>query len=151
MGMSSSSGPRLRVTNRVDLDAYAGLEGLAEARVLELLQRAWELFDGPADALVEVVWMAQQEHCELHARFLDDPSPTDVMAFPYGDEDLFGEILVNIDMATEQAQQRHLPIQQEVELYVVHGALHLLGFDDHDDDTRSAMRAAESRVLAGDR
>lgn len=147
--MNEPTGPRLHLTARVEVNAYAGLETLDENRVLQLLQRAWELFDGPDNALIEVVWMAQPEHCELHARFLDDPSPTDVMAFPYGDEDLFGEILVNLDMAAEQAIELHLPIQGEVELYVVHGALHLLGFDDHDDDTRAAMRAAESRVLAG--
>mgnify|MGYP002639207539 CR=1 FL=1 len=147
--MIESIGPRLRLTARVESSDYPALESLDENRVLQLLQRAWQLFDGPHNALVEVVWMAQPEHCELHARFLDDPSPTDVMAFPYGDEDLFGEILVNLDMAAEQAGERHLPIQGEVELYVVHGALHLLGFDDHDDDTRAAMRTAESRVLQG--
>jgi rRNA maturation RNase YbeY len=147
--MTNATGPRLRLTARAESSAYAGLEMLNEHRVLQLLQRAWELFGGPDNALVEVVWMAQPEHSELHGRVLDDPSPTDVMAFPYGDEDLFGEILVNLDMAAEQANERHLPIQGEVELYVVHGALHLLGFEDHDDDTRAAMRAAESRVLAG--
>ena len=147
MAMNSALGPQLRLTARAELSAYVGLENLTEARVLELLQRAWSLFDGPESALIEVVWMAQAEHCELHAKFLNDPSPTDVMAFPYGDEDLFGEVLVNLDMAAEQAEERHLPIQGEVELYVVHGALHLLGFEDHDDTTRSAMRAAESRVL----
>lgn len=145
--MNSAGGPQLRLTPRVELSAYVGLEKLTQERVAELLQRAWLLFDGPEGALIEVVWMAQAEHCELHARFLDDPSPTDVMAFPYGDEDLFGEILVNLDMAAEQAGARHLPIQGEVELYVVHGALHLLGFEDHDDTTRAAMRAAETRVL----
>ncbi len=147
--MTKEIGPRLRLTARAQTSDHAGLEARNEVRVLQLLQRAWQLFEGPDNALVEVVWMSQQEHCELHARFLDDPSPTDVMAFPYGDEDLFGEILVNLDMAAEQANERHLPIQGEVELYVVHGALHLLGFDDHDDDTRSAMRTAESRVLQG--
>ena len=146
--MTESKGPLLQLTARAELGDYSGLEALDEQRVLLLLQRAWALFDGPDGAIVEVVWMKQAEHCELHAKFLDDPSPTDVMAFPYGDEDLFGEVLVNLDMAQEQANARHLPIQREVELYVVHGALHLLGFDDHDDASRAAMRDAESRVLA---
>jgi len=146
--MSEVSGPRLQLTARTALDTYSGLENLLESRVLTLLQRAWQLFDGPYQAFVEVVWMAQAEHCAVHGKFLNDPSPTDVMAFPYGDEDLFGEILVNLDMAADQAKRRHLPIQQEVELYVVHGALHLLGFDDQDEPSRAAMRAAEKRVLA---
>ena len=149
MAMNNACGPQLRLTARTELCAYEGLEKLSEARVLELLQRAWSLFDGPEGALSEVVWMAQTAQGELHARFLNDPSPTDVMAFPYGDEDLFGEVLVNIDMALEQSQARHLPIQGEVELYVVHGALHLLGFEDDNDATRTAMRAAETRVLEG--
>ena len=132
---------------RVTLVERAALPGLDEARVAELAARAWRLFDGPAGAAVEVVLMGGEEHTALHARHLDDPTPTDVMAFPYEEPDLFGEVLVNLDMAREQAHARGLEVLHEAELYVVHGLLHLLGHDDRDDVTRAAMRAAERAVL----
>ncbi|TAH36449.1 MAG: rRNA maturation RNase YbeY [Planctomycetota bacterium] len=108
---------------------------------------AWALFDGPPGAVVEVSLIAGREHTVLHARHLRDSRATDVMAFPYGEPDLFGEILVNRDMAREQARRRGRSALQEAMLYVAHGALHLLGFRDDDAAARRSMRAAEARVL----
>ncbi len=140
----SSAEPVITLTERVSL------QGLDRARVQALLSRAWQLFDGADGAAVEVVLMGADEHTELHARFLNDATPTDVMAFPYEEADLFGEVLVNIDMARQQAAVRAFTVLEEAELYVVHGALHLLGFDDRDDASRSEMRAAEAAVLQRD-
>jgi len=132
---------------RIVLVERAALAGLDAARITELAGRAWRLCDGPAGAAVEVVLMGGEEHTALHARHLDDPAPTDVMAFPYDEPDLFGEVLVNVDMAREQAHARGLEVLHEAELYVVHGLLHLLGHDDRDEASRVAMRAAERAVL----
>lgn len=140
----SNAEPLVTLTERISL------RGLDEARVQALLSRAWQVFDGKDGAVVEVVLMSAEEHTELHARFLDDPTPTDVMAFPYEEPDLFGEVLVNVDMAAEQAPSHGHSVLEEAELYVVHGALHLLGFDDRDDASRSEMRAAERAVLQRD-
>lgn len=137
----SSTEPRVALIER------ASLAGLDAARVHDLVACAWKLYGGPAGAAVEVVLMGGDEHTELHARFLDDPTPTDVMAFPYEEEDLFGEVLVNLDMARAQAADRGVAARAEAELYVVHGALHLLGLDDRDAESRARMRAAERAVL----
>ena len=132
---------------RVTLVERASLPGLDAERVQQLAARAWRLYGGPAGAALEVVLMGGAEHTALHAEFLDDPTPTDVMAFPYDEDDLHGEVLVNLDMAHKQAAQRGLDVRAEAELYVVHGVLHLLGFDDRDDASRARMRDAEREVL----
>ena len=132
---------------RVTLVERASLPGLDAAHVRGLVARAWRLYAGPPAAAIEVVLMGGEEHTALHLRFLDDPAPTDVMAFPYDEPDLYGEVLVNLDMAREQAHARGLEVLREAELYVVHGVLHLLGFDDRDDASRVEMRAAERAVL----
>ena len=86
---------------------------------------------------------------ELHGRFLEDPSVTDVMSFLLGeDEGAWGEVVVSVDRAREVAEERGLTWEREVVLYVVHGTLHLCGFDDHEDEDREAMRGAEAAVLA---
>ncbi|MGB0954118.1 MAG: rRNA maturation RNase YbeY [Planctomycetota bacterium] len=140
--------PVLQFQDRVGWQRYPEL-GVFDATFFEkLLLRAWKFFDGPASAHLDIVWMDGEEHDRLHASALDDPTPTDVITFPYGDPDLFGEIVVNLDMAKEQATSRDIAMLDEVALYVVHGALHLLGLDDATEEQRRAMRAAEAKVLA---
>ncbi len=123
------------------------IEGLDHLHVCKLLERAWQVFDGPKSSKVNVVLTDMKEHCALHEEFLNDATPTDVMAFPYKDSDLFGEIIVNREMAISQAPQQKHCVLAEISLYIVHGALHLLGFDDTCLASREKMRTAEQEVL----
>lgn len=149
--MSAEERPRLRFSDRAGWQDFPELEKLSEDALADLVARAWKQRQGPPGAVVEVVWMLAQEHDRLHDRFLADPTPTDVITFPYDDDDLFGEIIVNLDMARAQAATRGHPMSEEVALYVVHGALHLLGLDDATDEQKAEMRAAESAVLSSER
>ncbi len=139
--------PELRFHARVEMANYPELEAWPMSSLQTLAERTWQLHQGPPLAVVEVVWMGEEEHCHLHAQYLHDPSPTDVITFPYQDQDLFGEILINLDFARVQAQQRQLPMEKEVALYLVHGLLHLLGFADTTAEEQKQMRAAETAVL----
>lgn len=98
-------------------------------------------------AVIEVVLLDTLEHTALHERFLGDGTETDVIAFPYGEADCYGEIFVNRDRAELEGTRRG-ETRRELLLYVLHGALHLLGFDDTTEDAREDMRQAESRILA---
>jgi len=97
-----------------------------------------------------VVVLGTEEHTRIHAEFLDDPAETDVMAFPYQDPDLFGEILLNRDVCRRDAERHGRSVRDEARLYVVHGALHLLGFRDDESTARQRMRAAEAELLGED-
>ncbi|MCH2102277.1 MAG: rRNA maturation RNase YbeY [Planctomycetes bacterium] len=119
---------------------------LTVQQVKDAVCKVWEIEKGP-NARVEVVLMDEEEHAQLHGEFLRDPSATDVMAFPYGDDDCFGELLVNVEMAARVAAEHEHTPEQECALYVVHGCLHLLGYDDHEEEGRLEMRAAELRVM----
>jgi probable rRNA maturation factor len=77
----------------------------------------------------------------LHEQFLDVAGPTDVLSFPSG------EIVVSADTALREAKRRGIPPLHELQLYVVHGALHLAGYDDRSPAQQRRMRAAERRVL----
>jgi len=132
---------------RVLVSGEERVPGLRRRAVEEVVARAWEEWHGPPGAAVEVAFLDEAEHTRCHAELLGDPSPTDVMAIPYRDPDLWGEIIVNADCARREARQRGVEDRQEALLYVAHGALHLLGHDDHDPVARERMRAAENRVL----
>ena len=100
---------------------------------------------------IDVVMVDDPTLAALHARFLGDPTPTDVMAFDLGHEGggPEGEIYVSLDRARAVAAARGADVARELALYLVHGALHLCGFDDHAEAERERMRAAETSVLDG--
>jgi probable rRNA maturation factor len=88
---------------------------------------------------------------DLNRRYLEHDYPTDVLSFPL-ERDLsagvlVGEIVVSIDTAQSNADDYQWPLEHELLLYVIHGCLHLIGYDDHDVDDQQRMRQAESRVL----
>jgi rRNA maturation RNase YbeY len=135
---------------QVDVIFESKRKGMPSAALMrKYLQRAWQIYGGPQNANLCLVLMEQDAHTDLHTQFLNDPTPTDVMAFPYDDDDLFGEIVVNSDMAEQQCARFSKNFSQEILLYVVHGALHLIGFDDLCEASKCNMRLAEKRVLGG--
>jgi probable rRNA maturation factor len=124
-------------------------DGLDDAGVRRAVEAA--LAHGGRPGLeLSVVLVDDATLAELHERFLGDPAPTDVLAFDLGDDGgPAGEVVVSVDRARDLAAERGVGLDRELALYLVHGALHLCGHDDHDEAERAAMRRAEAAVLAG--
>jgi probable rRNA maturation factor len=77
--------------------------------------------------------------------------PTDVITFPLGDPDesvLVGELVVSAEMACISARELGVEPGAELALYLVHGLLHLCGFDDHDESAQRRMRQREDELLS---
>jgi probable rRNA maturation factor len=122
-------------------------EGIEESAAHSAVEAALA-HGGRSGIDLEVVFISDEALSELHERFLDDPSPTDVIAFDLGDgPGPAGEVYVSVDRARIVAAERNVELARELALYLVHGALHLCGFDDHEAEDRAAMRAAELVVL----
>jgi probable rRNA maturation factor len=98
---------------------------------------------------LSVVFVDDAEITRLHGDWFDDPTPTDVISFDLGEDEPgpAGELYVSVERARDEARARDLPLERELALYVVHGALNLCGFDDREEGDRRRMRAAEARVL----
>jgi probable rRNA maturation factor len=87
----------------------------------------------------------------LHAKWLGVPGPTDVITFDLGSgpgPELRGDIAVSTETARRAARELGWQPRHEVAYYVVHGILHLTGYDDHSPADRRAMRARERAVMA---
>ena len=90
---------------------------------------------------VEVSFISDEEIARVHGEFLDDPTPTDVITFEHG------ELLISADTAARCAGEYGHTTQQEALLYLIHGLLHLHGYDDHEPTDRTAMHDAQQRIL----
>jgi len=90
---------------------------------------------------IEVAIISDKVITRVHEDFLNDPTPTDVITFQHG------ELLISADTAAHQARARNLPPEAEVLLYLVHGLLHLRGYDDHTDTDRQAMHATQDALF----
>lgn len=99
---------------------------------------------------------------DLNRRYLDHDWPTDVISFSLEDDDLQtpddhrdtpsggridGEIVISGETAAREARERGDSAEQEVALYLVHGLLHLCGYDDHTDVDRTRMEQRQQSYL----
>ncbi|HLQ53500.1 MAG TPA: rRNA maturation RNase YbeY [Streptosporangiaceae bacterium] len=141
----------------------AGLAAVARhvldgMRVHPLVELSVLLVDKPAMA-------------DLHERWLGEPGPTDVLAFPMDElrpphqagaradrgaaaepgplPGLLGDVVLCPQVAAEQARKAHHDLRDELELLCTHGILHLLGYDHADPDEHAAMFGLQDKLLAG--
>jgi probable rRNA maturation factor len=138
-----SKPPRVQVSNRHP----RLLAPTANTRRLIAALDACQAFAAPPGEL-SVALLTDDAMMLLHAAWFDDPSTTDVITFE-GDPDTgsAGEICVSVDVAHAYAQSRGLPFSEELALYIVHGYLHLCGYDDLQPEKKRQMRRAEAKAM----
>ncbi len=100
---------------------------------------------------VEIAFVDDATIAQLHEEFLDVPGATDEITFPLEDADdplhTLGEVVVSTETALRQAPEFGLTQGDEALLYVVHGVLHLLGYDDHDPKEQAEMDERQLLLL----
>lgn len=120
---------------------------------VKILVKAVIVLEGRRCDEVSVHFVETAEICHLHGEFFGDPSPTDCISFPMDeDEDdigmcVLGDVFVCTSTAVEYAKEHKCDPYQETALYIVHGLLHLMGYDDMNDEDRLEMRSAEERHM----
>lgn len=141
-------------TPQVEVYIHAEREGITDAlaesfadalnRMLpELLAQP----QGPDHVLstlpaVEISIVDDETIAAVHAEFLNDPTPTDAITFPYG------EILVSCDTARRYAAEHGLDAREELFRYMVHGLVHLHGYRDYEPRERETMFAVQEPLVA---
>lgn len=94
-------------------------------------------------APMAVHFVDQETISDLHAELFDDPTPTDCITVPYRDPLFLGEVFVCPQVAAEYVSSEGGDLEMEITLYVVHGFLHLLGYDDIEPADAEEMRKQE--------
>ncbi len=125
---------------------------LDENQVRNLVKKVLEQERQTCDE-VSLYFVSIDEISQLHQKFFNDPSPTDCISFPLDQDEesdsyqILGEVFVCPAMAIEYAQANHLDPYEETTLYVIHGLLHLMGYDDIEESEIKQMRHAEAKHL----
>jgi probable rRNA maturation factor len=104
-----------------------------------------------ADREVHVTVVDDPAIRRLNARWMGSRKSTDVLAFDLaapGPSRLLGEVVLSADTAQRQARERGVPVALELDLLVVHGLLHLSGYDDHDPSEARLMHERAREILA---
>ena len=103
--------------------------------------------EGHSIARVSVRLVGDQEMGEMHLRYSGDAETTDVLGFVAVEEPLEMDILACVDVAKAHALAGGHDVRSELLLYIVHGVLHAIGFDDQDAEQSARMHAEEDRLL----
>lgn len=91
---------------------------------------------------ISVFIISDPRMASLHRQFMNESGPTDVMTFQHG------EIFISAETARRNARRFVNTVARELRLYVVHGLLHLHGFDDRDEASARKMQIVQRKILA---
>ena len=94
---------------------------------------------------LSIVFVTDSFMRKLHADYFQDPTSTDVITFPF--DETSGELYICPKTAIAYATAHHKEPYEELTLYIVHGLLHLLGYDDIDPKHRKVMRKLEKKHM----
>jgi probable rRNA maturation factor len=126
-----------------------------DKRLKDVITAALRRHDA-ASARITVAVVDDARIADLNHTHLQHAGPTDVLTFDLRDEPadegehapaIEGEIVISLDTAEREASARGHSAEAELALYAVHGALHLLGYDDQTEVDAARMHAVEDEIL----
>jgi probable rRNA maturation factor len=134
----------IRVLNRqrrlaVKLPALQTFAESALSECLKLRPRKSGVLKELAE--INVVLVSDKRIAQIHRQFMNEHSATDVITFQHG------EIVISVETAKRQARQYRTTVEHELRLYLVHGLLHLHGFDDKTAAGAAEMKRMQYRLV----
>jgi probable rRNA maturation factor len=141
----------------IELQSETDAAGVDTHALERLALRALEVEGVAAPAELSILLADDATVHELNRTYRDTDAPTDVLSFALGEGDDFaqpegaarhlGDVVISVETARRQATEYKLALQDEVSHLLVHGILHLLGYDHEEPDDAQTMRLQEERVL----
>ena len=138
--------------NAVDLivedEAWNGVEGksvLAE----KAIAAAFDLIEAPKPGVVAILLTGDDEIARLNRTFRDKDGPTNVLSFPSGEtaDNQLGDMALAWGVMTREAEARGITVADHLRHLIIHGFLHLQGYDHQHDDEAERMEDLERRAL----
>ena len=126
---------------------------LAQARVRAIARRVLAA-EGVREAMVSITFLGTRAMAALNRKHLGHRGATDVISFGFGESTrpgpVIGDIYIAPEVARANARRHDASVREELTRLVVHGLLHVLGYDHSDDDSRvaSPMWRRQERLVA---
>ena len=132
----------------IDVNNRQALLDIPERRLQDAVQAVLQ-GEGISAANISIAVVDDAAIHALNHRYLQHDYPTDVLSFLLSDagDVVDGEVVVSAETAERQCGQFGWLAQDELVLYIVHGVLHLVGYDDQQPHEREVMRARERFYL----
>lgn len=104
------------------------------------------------DAELSVVLVDEDEIQSLNAKYRDINTPTDVLSFPQSQDDpegpcLLGDVVISPQVAEAQAVKYQHSFEKEMAILLIHGILHLIGFDHQESEEKEEMQKREEDIF----
>lgn len=141
------------MSHRIEISNQQNLLAIDDRRLVEIVESVLTAH-GLRESELHLLLVDNAAIHEINRAHLRHDFPTDVITFPLNDPDrappeypLEGELVISAEMALELAADIGWEAEQELQLYLIHGLLHLCGYDDLDDTARACMRRREWEML----
>jgi len=136
-----------RVPLKVEVHCDAAAP-LTARRIRNAARKVLKFENHRAKGCLSIVLVDDPKIRELNQRFLHRNGYTDVISFPLGDNaGVAGETYISVDRARAQAEAYRIPVEEELVRLVIHGVLHLIGYEDGTRQGRENMRKREEGYL----
>ncbi|MCL5102593.1 MAG: rRNA maturation RNase YbeY [Armatimonadetes bacterium] len=126
-------------------------------RVRSIAQRLLRAENCPDNMELSILLADDARIVELNKEYRDIDGPTDVLSFsqlegedeaiPGVEEDLLGDVVISVETARRQAENQGHSLDREIDILLVHGILHLLGYDHAEPEDERVMFARQEEIL----
>ena len=106
--------------------------------------------EGYGLARIDYIFCSDAFLLEVNQAHLGHDDYTDIITFPLNTDPIMAEIYISIDRVRENAQQLQIPFEDELRRVMIHGVLHLCGYDDHEEEDIEEIRKKENEYLRRD-
>lgn len=96
---------------------------------------------------IDYIFCSDEFLLDINRTHLQHDDYTDIITFPLEEDPVTGEIYISIDRVKENASTFDVPFEHELQRVMIHGVLHLCGYDDHEDDDIQEIRMKEEHYL----
>lgn len=99
-------------------------------------------------SLINFIFCSDSYLYDLNVKYLNHDTYTDVITFSYSDDSLEGDIFISTDRVRENAEDLGVSFENELHRVMIHGVLHLLGYNDKSQEDKEKMTSNENELLA---
>ena len=130
------------------LRIYSKYKSITKIKVHKLVKSICDLLEIKIDSL-EINFISGKEIESINSQHLKHYYTTDIITFNYSEinNKLDGELFISVEDAEENAKKYKVSFQEEITRLVIHGILHLLGYDDQERKNKIKMKRKENQLL----